>query len=345
VKILRYIFEFGDSLIVNKLRISLLILFLIAQGALNAFASPNGTEFTRQEYIDRWKVTALKNMFEHNIPASITLAQGILESGNGNSTLTRVANNHFGIKCHGWNGPGYYMDDDKKDECFRVYKNAEESFEDHSQFLLKSRYADLFTLKITDYKGWAKGLKKAGYATHPEYAKRLIKIIEDNKLYEYDSYSYEEYLALKSKSKYAQEEDLMAGKDLKVKKKSSPASKGSDEVLFTKGRKIMTHSNNINYVIAKEGDDYQSIALDLNLGRWQILKYNDLEKQDRIHEGDVIFIQPKHNKSKSKSYTASNGDTWWSISQKYGLKMSKLLKHNEATSDQPIKPGQKINLR
>jgi len=310
------------------------------------FATGDEKKFTRQDYIDRWRVTALKNMFEHGIPASITLAQGILESGNGNSTLTRKANNHFGIKCHGWDGPGYYMDDDKKDECFRKYKRAEDSFEDHSQFLLKKRYANLFTLKLTDYKGWAKGLKKAGYATNPEYAKRLIKIIEDNKLYLYDEYSYEEYLELKSKSKYDQEDEETTSIAVAPKKrKSSKSADDSNELVFTMGRKVNKHENNINYIIAKKGDDYGRLAQDLNLGRWQILKYNDLSKNDPIKEGDVIFIQPKHNKSKTKYYVAKNGDTWWSVSQKFGVKLKKLLKRNEVESGKELQQGQKVQLR
>lgn len=309
-------------------------------------AANGNTKNTRQDYIDRWKVTALQNMFEHGIPASITLAQGILESGNGNSTLTLKANNHFGIKCHGWDGPGYYMDDDKKDECFRVYANAEDSFSDHSDFLKKNRYADLFNLKLTDYKGWAKGLKKAGYATNPEYAKRLIKIIEDNKLYKFDEYSFNEYLALKSKSKYHQKEDMTITEEAAPKKRYTGSTSDEDsELVFTKGRRVLIHENKINYIVAKEGDDYSKIANDVNLGRWQVLKYNDLEKDDKIYKGDVIFIQPKHSRSKTKSYTATKGDSWWSISQEYGIKLKKLLKKNNVEEGQKLKPGQKVKLR
>ena len=310
------------------------------------YATGDDKKYTRQDYIDRWRVTALKNMFEHGIPASITLAQGILESGNGNSLLTRKANNHFGIKCHGWDGPGYYMDDDKKDECFRVYKRAEDSFEDHSQFLLKKRYADLFTLKQTDYKGWAKGLKKAGYATNPEYAKRLIKIIEENKLYKYDEYTFSQYLELKGKSKYDQDdEEIAIAATAPKKRKTTKSSEESGELVFTMGRKVNVHENQINYIIAKKGDDYSKIAKDLNLGRWQILKYNDLSKNDVINEGDVIFIQPKHSKAKTKVYVAKSGDTWWSVSQKFGVKLKKLLKRNGIEEGQELQPGQKVKLR
>lgn len=323
-------------------RLLLISLFFI-QVTTSLLANANQKNFTRQDYIDRWKVTALKNMFEYNIPASITLAQGILESGNGNSSLTKNANNHFGIKCHGWPGKGYYMDDDKKDECFRVYENAEASFEDHSQFLLKKRYADLFKLKTTDYKGWAKGLKKAGYATNPQYAKRLIMIIEDNKLYKFDKYTFSEYLSLKKKSKNYRDEAIA---ESTTKKSKNYNSLDDDlELEFVKGRKILKHKNKIQYIVAKDGDDYKKIADDMKLGRWQILKYNDLAKNDKIIAGEIIFIQPKHSKSKTRSHTVVNGDTYWSISQEYGIKLNKLLKKNSATANQKIKKGEKIKLR
>ena len=145
-----------------------------------------------QDYIEQWKITAIEQMNEHQIPASITLAQGILESANGNSPLAKKANNHFGIKCHkSWDGGTFFQDDDLKNECFRSYDNAAQSYDDHSAFLTgRSRYAKLFDLKITDYKGWAKGLKSAGYATNPKYAHLLIDIIEKFDLDKYDKMSY-----------------------------------------------------------------------------------------------------------------------------------------------------------
>ena len=147
-----------------------------------------GQKITVEEYIETYKDIAMKEMKDHKIPASITLAQGIIESGAGNSALAREAKNHFGIKCHkGWNGKTYTMDDDEKDECFRKYRKAEDSYRDHSDFLTsRSRYADLFKLDIMDYEGWAKGLKAAGYATSPTYATALINRIKTNKLYLYD---------------------------------------------------------------------------------------------------------------------------------------------------------------
>ena len=142
---------------------------------------------TRNEYIDKYKDEAIYQMKKYKIPASITLAQGILESGDGNSELAKKSNNHFGIKCHSdWEGERVYHNDDKKNECFRKYNKVRDSYDDHSEFLLRPRYASLFEYALTDYKSWAKGLKKAGYATNPNYAKHLIKIIEENELHKLD---------------------------------------------------------------------------------------------------------------------------------------------------------------
>ena len=147
---------------------------------------------TREEYIDKYKDEAIYQMKKYKIPASITLAQGILESGDGNSELAKKSNNHFGIKCHSyWQGERVYHDDDKKDECFRKYNKVRDSYDDHSEFLLRPRYAALFEYALTDYKSWAKGLKKAGYATNPNYAKHLIKIIEENELHKLDEVEVE----------------------------------------------------------------------------------------------------------------------------------------------------------
>lgn len=144
-------------------------------------------QYTAEQYIRRYSRVAVKKMRSNGIPASITLAQGLLESGNGNSALARYANNHFGIKCTpDWKGRKYYRDDDRKNDCFRVYKTPEASFDDHSEFLKRPRYQSLYKLKKTDYKGWAHGLKKCGYATNPDYPQLLINLIERYDLHRYD---------------------------------------------------------------------------------------------------------------------------------------------------------------
>ena len=236
----------------------------IAFGLLILSNSIFGQEISRKEYIEKYASLAVKQMHQYKIPASITLAQGILESNNGNSRLAVKANNHFGIKCHGWEGKKIFADDDKKNECFRNYKNVLESFVDHSLFLNKySRYEFLFNYKITDYKSWAKGLKKAGYATNSKYPELLIKIIEENKLYQFDREKIDE--------------NLISGK-----------------------RNIYMHPNKIKYVISQNQETYETIAKSLNIKLKQILKYNDDNKLSVLKVGTKVFIQPKKEIDLSK---------------------------------------------
>ena len=262
----------------------------IAFGLLILSNSIFGQEISRKEYIEKYASLAVKQMHQYKIPASITLAQGILESNNGNSRLAVKANNHFGIKCHGWEGKKIFADDDKKNECFRNYKNVLESFVDHSLFLNKySRYEFLFNYKITDYKSWAKGLKKAGYATNSKYPELLIKIIEENKLYQFDREKIDE--------------NLISGK-----------------------RNIYMHPNKIKYVISQNQETYETIAKSLNIKLKQILKYNDDNKLAVLKVGTKVFIQPKRNRSKQRTHVVNKGEDLRSISQTYGIKMKSLKK-------------------
>ncbi len=269
-------------------------------------------------YIEKYKELAISEMKRTGIPASITLAQGLLESDNGNSRLARKANNHFGIKCHdSWEGGRIYHDDDAKGECFRRYKSVYDSYKDHSHFLTKaSRYAFLFELKPDDYKRWARGLKKAGYATDPTYARRLIKIIEENELYKYDG-------------DYDEDKDLF----YTVKQTEKP-------------HEIRT-VNRRDYIIAKEGDTYIDIAKTYEMMKWEVYKYNDLPKDADITPGQRIFIQPKRNKAArgNKFHYVKEGETMYTISQQYAIKLKKLYKRNDMNPGEPIEPGQKIWLR
>lgn len=192
----------------------------------------NAQNLTRKQYIEKYKDVAIRQMHKHKIPASITLAQACLESGDGNSTLARKANNHFGIKCHkGWMGKKYRHDDDKKNECFRKYNDPIDSFTDHSYFLISgSRYNSLFDLPITDYKGWAHGLKSAGYATNPKYAKLLIDIIEEYQLYRYDT--GEAYKKLKSSSRQERKAAKIEKKRLKLERKAARAAEKARKANF-----------------------------------------------------------------------------------------------------------------
>ncbi|MFL2588627.1 MAG: glucosaminidase domain-containing protein [Parvicellaceae bacterium] len=281
----------------------------IAIGLVISTNSAFGQEISRKEYIEKYSSLAVKQMHQYKIPASITLAQGILESNNGNSRLATKANNHFGIKCHGWAGKKIFADDDKKNECFRNYKNVLESFVDHSLFLNKySRYEFLFDYKITDYKSWAKGLKKAGYATNNKYPELLIKIIEENKLYQFDS-------------------------------------KKIDKNLISGKRNIYMHPNKIKYVISRNQETYKTIAKSLNIKLKQILKYNDDNNQSVLNVGTKVFIQPKRNRSKQRIHVVNNGEDLRTISQTYGVKMKSLKKRNQLILQNSLNNGDKLRLR
>ena len=281
----------------------------IAIGLVISTNSAFGQEISRKEYIEKYSSLAVKQMHQYKIPASITLAQGILESNNGNSRLATKANNHFGIKCHGWEGKKIFADDDKKNECFRNYKNVLESFVDHSLFLNKySRYEFLFDYKITDYKSWAKGLKKAGYATNNKYPELLIKIIEENKLYQFDT-------------------------------------KKIDKNLISGKRNIYMHPNKIKYVISKNQETYETIAKSLNFKLKQILKYNDDNNQSVLNVGTKVFIQPKRNRSKQRIHVVNNGEDLRTISQTYGVKMKSLTKRNQIILKNSFNNGDKLRLR
>lgn len=291
-------------------------------------SQPAEYKMTRPEYIEKYKDIAVREMIEHGIPASITLAQGILESDAGNSALAVYANNHFGIKCHAeWKGDTYIQDDDARNECFRKYREAEASFEDHSLFLkTRGRYAFLFELRKTDYKGWAEGLKEAGYATDKSYATRLIKLIEDYKLYQYDR----------------MQELAVSGP---VKKRPEPQPVKSTTSPISASRKVYVN-NQIKYVVIQDGDSYYKIAHDLDMRLWQLHRYNETGMQTCLQSGDVVYIQPKRRRSrKEKEHVVRYGETMYYISQLYGIKTKHLYRLNHMQQGQEPKAGVKIVLR
>lgn len=269
-------------------------------------------------YIEQFHKIAIREMYLYKIPASITLAQGILESGSGRSDLAERANNHFGIKCPGdYSGKGYYKNDDKRNECFRVYKNAEESFRDHSIFLTKPRYADLFKLSETDYKGWAKGLKKAGYATNTKYPQLLIDIIEQNKLYEYDK-NPERYLA-KDESRRTKSLNVIAPNPAKV----SNSERVSPPTL--KRNKV----NGIKCLQVKQGDTFYGLSKKAGLTIAELRHLNDMSEDHVLQVGEYLFLEPKKKKNKEHDgHYVREGDTWYSISQLYGIRKANLMKMN-----------------
>ena len=278
-----------------------------------------GQKTTSWQYIELYRDLAIKEMERTGIPASITMAQGMLESGNGNSSLAVKANNHFGIKCHNWNGAKIYHDDDRRDECFRKYKSVYQSYKDHSDFLTNtSRYEFLFDLKATDYKEWAKGLKKAGYATARDYDRKLIKLIEDYKLYNLD-------------------------KGIKL----ADNSKNLSTFAAASGKHIIEVRNDIKYILAKEGDTYYSLTKEFDLLKWQLARYNEISEGSDINPGTVLYLQPKRNKAAhgKKYHIVKEGENMYYISQKYGVKLGELYRKNLMIEGSQPAVGDKIYLR
>ena len=277
-----------------------------------------------QQYIDQYKDIAIEQMMRYHIPASITLAQGLLESGAGRSELTRNSNNHFGIKCNNnWTGRRTYHDDDAKNDCFRVYDSAYDSYEDHSKFLSSNqRYRPLFQLKPTDYKGWAKGLKACGYATSPVYAEKLVEIIQLYKLYQFDSAKgYDHFMAQRTKDQNPNGASLHTIK------------------IFNKNY----------YIIARRGDTFKSIGQEVGISYRKIAKYNERNRKDQLQEGEVIWLKKKQSKApkdyKGRLHYVRSGESMYSIAQQYGIRLKKLYKMNKLSPDYQIKVGDGLRLR
>jgi hypothetical protein len=279
---------------------------------------------SREEYISTFSELAMREMARVGIPASIKLAQGCLESNNGNSSLATKGNNHFGIKCHDWQGKKVYHDDDQRKECFRSYASVYESYMDHSLFLTtKDRYASLFELNPHDYRGWAKGLKQAGYATAHNYANLLIRIIEENELYHYDLLVLEGEL-----DNYLD-------------------SLGVPEIREYQTSRSILLNNNIEYVLSEPGDTPESLRAELGLYKNEIYRYNNLYKDSRLTPGTIVYLQPKRRKAARghEIHVVEEGQTMYDISQIYGVKLKHLYRKNlMAEGEQPLE-GSEIYLR
>lgn len=278
-----------------------------------------------EKYVQQYSVIAVEQMTRHGIPASITLAQGLLESGAGKSELATKANNHFGIKADSrWNGRTYSHLDNGNWHKFRVYNSAEKSYEDHSLFLVgNSRYSALFKLDRTDYKGWAKGLKKAYYAEDREYDKKLISIIERYGLHKYDNYTVAD--ARKEQRKENAKENSIANE--------------SKEILL---------ANGLPYVIADDGDTYASLSRQTGISKRKIRKYNELYKEYIFKEGDIVYLKSKNKKAVRGHdfHTTKSGESLYRISQIYGIKLKALYKMNpQYVSYTTLKVGDVVRLR
>ncbi|MDD2491191.1 MAG: glucosaminidase domain-containing protein [Bacteroidales bacterium] len=285
----------------------------------------------RIQYIETYKELAIKNMHKYGIPASITLAQACLESGDGNSRLAREGNNHFGIKCHNWDGKRIYQDDDEKNECFRKYNIAEDSFRDHSEFLrFRDRYKFLFDLDPQDYKGWAYGLKKAGYATNPSYPQLLIKIIEDFQLYKYDNIAG---FTPPPPSQLEQEREYLI-----------PS--GTSLYQISLSRKIL-EKNGVPYVISAEGESWESLASDFKLFKRELQRFNDAERGSSLIPGSIVYLEGKKRRAEPMltSHVVDAGETTLELSQRYAIKLKHLRKMNKLKAgDEPV-PGTILKLR
>lgn len=282
------------------------ILFLTL---ISAFSFKASASDPYAEYIERYCSLAIEHQDEYGIPASITLAQGLLESAAGRSTLASKANNHFGIKCHKeWKGKSVKRDDDAPNECFRKYNTVEESFRDHSLFLRRNRYQRLFSLDVTDYQNWAKGLRECGYATDPNYAARLITIIERYSLYTYDTES---------------------GRN------------AEETVAFIRDMLVRTHpvrrTRGLHYVVATPGDTYASIAKEFNLKAKKLMKYNDAGKDHEIKAWEEVYLEEKLECAPDgiTSVTIGEGESLHSVSQRYGMQVKTIRELNKKAKDQP----------
>ena len=299
---------------------------------------------TPEEYIQTYKDIAIREMKTHKIPASITLAQGLLESGAGNSALAREAKNHFGIKCHkGWEGDTYYMDDDEKNECFRKYDDVEQSFRDHSEFLCgRSRYAALFDLDITDYEGWAKGLKAAGYATNPKYAQLLIDRIKLYDLTQYDQIA----LGLLAESDV---EPIDPEADEYFELAFSPQDKSIFPLAdMTPEGRFIYENNGVRFVYAKEGETPESMAKTFGIKFKRFCEYNCLKHPEEVvfHSGDVVYLEKLRNKNwKAKKYTVQEGETLRDVALRFAVKPEKILRKNGLKEGEKLHKGQELWLR
>lgn len=312
-------------------------------------------------YIDKYKNMAIEQQIKYKIPASITLAQGLLESAAGTSRLAVKANNHFGIKAHGgWTGPYIRVDDDLPNEKFRKYKSVRDSYEDHSMFLLKPRYERLFKYRITDYKSWAKGLKACGYATSPTYASNLIRIIEMYSLHQFDkvktiqqtttpSSPATSSTGTKTSSNKYSISDIERLSIVYLKRLANHKIKESKLSEFFRTHTV--YKNNHNYfIIVQNGDNLAAISRATGLTIHELMDFNDLAKNYTLSVGDIIYLRKKKKRAsseyKNKPHQVQEGQSMYDISQMYGIRLKNLyILNGLSPREYHIKVGDLIWLR
>ena len=296
-------------------------------------------------YIDEYKDIAIEQQRRHGIPASITLAQGLLESQAGQSRLATAGNNHFGIKCTGWAGDTIRHDDDELQECFRSYASAAESYNDHSLFLKRKRYESLYALDITDYKGWAQTLKKCGYATDPKYPEKLINIIETYELFQYDDSRYQ---ALARTEETPEPAVKPAKKVQQMGSDSQLESEVEDMLAAEIGQQhVVRRRRGLYCITAREGDTFTSLATELDVKPDKLAKFNDMHRDDAIAPGDVIWLEQKAKKASDEhsEHLVTEGETLLKVAQYYGIQLKSLAKLNKIKPDAEIAPGDVLILR
>lgn len=308
---------------------------------------------TREEYIDRYKSIAVAHMERYGIPASITLAQGILESDCGNSQLSRRSNNHFGIKCKkNWNGERVYHDDDDKGECFRAYSSVEASYQDHAEFLdTQPRYDSLFRYSPTDYRSWARGLKACGYATAPDYPQRLTRIIEESELYLLDRENGESLYASRHRNASEQAADAFAAGSSVTDPRPTDAERiDPDDFRVTinafRGYNIYL-MNGVHYILAKEGDTFETLGGLFRISARNLRKFNDLDRRAQPVQGEMICIGRKKRRweGNAMNHIVQPGETIASVAQSYAIRTRSLAKLNKLDAATPLTPGMTLRIR
>ena len=319
----------------------IILVCALAAAAICADAQKSTGNSPQERYIYTYSDIAVAEMQRTGVPASITLAQGIIESGSGLSTLAVNGNNHFGIKCHNnWKGGTMKMDDDAKDECFRTYESPEQSFRDHSDFLrYRDRYKFLFDLDRRDYKGWAFGLKQAGYATDPSYANKLIRCIEQYDLSRFDFLTNEE-LANVPESPNKLEEPVAV--------RSGGFAPVQEEFRFSLSR-VMYSLNDVAFVYAQEGETYKFIAKDHHLFLFEILLFNDEKKGAELVPGQIVYLESKKRKAPAglEMYiVAQDGESFHNICQRFAVRENAIKLLNRMLEAEPkLYEGDVLKLR